>query len=107
MRSSRSTNVGTVHLRDDGSTNGTFVNGKRVDCVPADQPSTMAIAFKLGTTVVLKLARLDPTDELFQREMFERTVRDNLTGLYNRAYLVNQIGVLAGATRLTVWGLRC
>ena len=25
----------------------------------------------------------------------ERTVRDNLTGLYNRAYLINQIGLLA------------
>ena len=27
--------------------------------------------------------------------MFERTVRDPLTGLYNRAYFLNQIGVLA------------
>jgi diguanylate cyclase (GGDEF)-like protein len=27
--------------------------------------------------------------------MYERTVRDTLTGLYNRAYLLNQIGVLA------------
>ena len=50
---------------------------------------------QLGTSVVLKLVRLDPTDERFQREMFERTVRDPLTGLYNRAYLLNQIGVLA------------
>ncbi len=50
---------------------------------------------QVGTSVVLKLVRLDPTDEQFQREMFERTVRDTLTGLYNRAYLLNQIGVLA------------
>ena len=54
-----------------------------------------AIVFRLGTNVVLKLVRLDPNDEQFQREMFERTVRDTLTGLYNRAYLLNQIGVLA------------
>ena len=86
--------AGTVHLRDDGSTNGTFVNGKRVT---AFRPIIVddGDRIQVGTSVVLKLARLDPTDELFQREMFERTVRDNLTGLYNRAYLVNQIGVLA------------
>jgi two-component system cell cycle response regulator len=39
----------------------------------------------------LKLVRLDPTDERFQREMFERTVRDSLTGLYNRSYFLSQI----------------
>jgi len=86
--------VGTVHLRDDGSTNGTFVNGKRISSyrpVSLDDGDRI----QLGTNVVLKLARLDPNDELFQREMFERTVRDNLTGLYNRAYLINQIGLLA------------
>jgi two-component system, cell cycle response regulator len=86
--------IGTVYLRDDGSTNGTFVNGKRVAAyrqVSLDDGDRI----QLGTSVVLKLARLDPNDELFQREMFERTVRDNLTGLYNRAYLINQIGLLA------------
>ena len=63
---------------------------------------------QLGTNVVLKLARLDPNDELFQREMFERTVRDNLTGLYNRAYLINQIGTPGGAQCVPrEWGLRC
>jgi two-component system, cell cycle response regulator len=96
--------VGTVHLRDDGSTNGTFVNGKRVAAyrsVSLDDGDRI----QLGTTVVLKLARLDPTDELFQREMFERTVRDNLTGLYNRAYLINEIGLLAARSAAQGMGL--
>ncbi len=44
---------------------------------------------------MLKLVRLDPHDERFQRDMFERTVRDPLTGLYHRAYFLSQIGVLA------------
>ena len=87
-------NLGSVHIRDEGSTNGTYLNGKRikpqrlVEVADGDR-------VQLGTTVVLKLVRLDPKDEQFQREMFERTVRDTLTGLYNRAYLLNQIGVLA------------
>jgi two-component system, cell cycle response regulator len=86
--------MGTVQIRDEGSTNGTFLNGKRihahrlVDLADGDR-------VQLGTKIVFKLVRLDPNDEQFQREMYERTVRDALTGLYNRAYLLNQIGVLA------------
>ena len=85
---------GSVWIRDEGSTNGTLLNGKRIH---AHRPVDLADGdrIQLGTSVVLKLVRLDPTDERFQREMFERTVRDPLTGLYNRAYLLNQIGVLA------------
>jgi two-component system, cell cycle response regulator len=95
---------GTVYLRDDGSTNGTLVNGKRVT---AYRPVSLddGDRIQLGTKVVLKLARLDPNDELFQREMFERTVRDNLTGLYNRAYMVNQIGMLAERSAVQGMGL--
>src|SRR5262249_48923502 len=33
--------------------------------------------------------------ERFQRDLFERSVRDTLTGLYNRAYFLGQVGVLA------------
>jgi two-component system cell cycle response regulator len=86
--------TGTVQIRDEGSTNGTFLNGKRIhahrliDLADGDR-------VQLGTKIVFKLVRLDPNDEQFQREMYERTVRDPLTGLYNRAYLLNQIGVLA------------
>jgi two-component system, cell cycle response regulator len=86
--------IGTIYLRDDGSTNGTFVNGKRVTAYRQVSLND-GDRIQLGTSVVLKLARLDPNDELFQREMFERTVRDNLTGLYNRDYLINQVGLLA------------
>jgi diguanylate cyclase (GGDEF)-like protein len=92
--------TGEIQLRDQGSTNGTFVNGKGISPFhPADLDDGDRI--QLGSHVVLKLVRLDPNDEQFQREMFERTVRDTLTGLHNRAYLLNQIGLLAerGATQ--------
>jgi diguanylate cyclase (GGDEF)-like protein len=91
---------GIVRLTDLGSTNGTFLNGRRV---PNHTPVRVQDGdrIQLGATVVLKFVRLDPCDEQFQREMFERTVRDTLTGLYNRSYLLNQIGPLAeyGAMR--------
>ncbi len=51
--------------------------------------------------MVVKFIRPDPCEEQFQREMFERTVRDPLTGLYNRAFFLAQFGPLAdrGALR--------
>ncbi len=86
--------LGVVHLTDQKSTNGTFINGKKI---AAQRPVRLEDGdrVQLGTNVVLKLVRLDPHDERFQREMFERTVRDTLTGLYNRSYFLNQIGQLA------------
>ncbi len=84
---------GTVTLTDQGSSNGTFVNGCRVETgwpVGLDEGDRV----QLGSGVVLKLVHLDSSDEQFQRQMFERTVRDGLTGVYNRAYFLNQLGSL-------------
>jgi diguanylate cyclase (GGDEF)-like protein len=85
---------GVAQIPDLGSSNGTFVNKEPI---PANRPVTLEDGdrVQLGGKLVLKLVRLDPHDERFQREMFERTVRDTLTGLYHRTYFINQIGVLA------------
>ena len=85
---------GVVRLTDLGSTNGSYLNDRRI---PPHTPVRVKDGdrIRLGTTVVLKFVRLDPCEEQFQREMFERTVRDALTGLFNRAYFLNQVGPLA------------
>jgi diguanylate cyclase (GGDEF)-like protein len=85
---------GDVHITDLASSNGTFVNGIRI---AGHCPTRLADGdrIQLGRNVVLKLVRLDPHDERFQRDLFERTVRDPLTLLYNRGYFLSQIGVLA------------
>ena len=85
---------GQVRLSDLGSTNGTFVNERRI---PENTPILIEDGDRLqfGANVLFKFIRPDPCDEQFQREMFERTVRDSLTGLYNRAYLLAQFGTLA------------
>jgi len=84
---------GQTWITDQGSSNGTFVDNKRL---PPRTPVLIedGARIQLGGAVVLKFVTLDPCDERFQREMYERTVRDNLTGLYNRAYLMEQIGPL-------------
>jgi len=84
---------GLPWLTDLGSSNGTFVDGKKL--VP-NRPTRLeeGSRIQLGAALVLKYVSLDPCDERFQREMFERAVRDNLTGLYNRAYFLEQAGPL-------------
>ena len=91
---------GQVRLTDLGSTNGTFLNGRRL---PENTPVRVQDGDRLqfGANVIVKFIRPDPCEEQFQREMFERTVRDPLTGLYNRAFFLAQFGPLAdrGALR--------
>jgi diguanylate cyclase (GGDEF)-like protein len=95
---------GEVYLCDLGSTNGSFVNGKRIG---SNRPVRLQDGdrFQLGTSVVLKLVRLDPNDEEFQRVLFERTVRDALTGLYNRGFFLSQIRALAARSAALEMGL--
>ncbi len=85
---------GQVRLTDLGSTNGSFLNGRRL---PENTPVLLQDGdrLQLGANVVLKFIQPDPCEEQFQREMFERTVRDPLTGLYNRAFFLSQFGPLA------------
>lgn len=95
---------GLVTLTDEASTNGTFVNGTRLDpgrAVNVEEGDRI----QLGSGVLMKLVRLDSSDEHFQQEMFERTVRDGLTGVYNRAYFLNQVGRLAARSASQGLGL--
>jgi diguanylate cyclase (GGDEF)-like protein len=96
--------VGTVTITDLGSTNGTFIEGKRIK---SHSPVTLADGSRIqfGTGLVMKYLQLDAHDEGFQRELFERSVRDNLTGLYNRGYFLNQIGPLAETNAMCDLGL--
>ncbi len=84
---------GEFYLVDQASTNGTLLNGRRLEARRA-HPLKDGDRVQLGSGVVLKLVRLDPCDERFHSEMFERTVRDPMTGLYNRSYFLDQIGAL-------------
>jgi diguanylate cyclase (GGDEF)-like protein len=85
---------GLVSMTDEGSTNGTYVNGQRIE-VRRVTGLEHGDRIQLGTGVIMKLVHLDPSDARFQHEMFERTVRDGLTGLYNRSFFLNQVGGLA------------
>ncbi len=96
--------AGTAWLTDLGSTNGTFVNGRRIALQTPVQVGDGS-RIQLGSSTLLKYLKLDPCEEWFQRELYERSVRDNLTGLYNRGYFLSQIGPLAELNSMCERGL--
>lgn len=93
-----------VWLTDLGSTNGTRHNGRRL--VP-HHPVLVRDGdrIRFGQSLLVKFVRPDPCEERFQREMFERTVRDPLTGLYNRTYFLEQLAPLVAASTAKGVGL--
>jgi two-component system, cell cycle response regulator len=95
---------GRVRLTDLASTNGTFLNGRRIS---NHTPITLHDGDRLqfGSNVIVKFARPDPCEEQFQRAMFERTVRDGLTGLYNRSYFLDQVDLQAEQREVRGLGL--
>lgn len=74
---------------DLGSSNGTYLNGHPI---PARTPIPLAEGsfVQLGSNLVMKYTLLSPSEERMHREIYERSVRDPLTALYNRAYVDDQ-----------------
>ncbi len=95
---------GAAWFTDEGSTNGSFRNGHKLsprECVRIYDGDRL----RLGTRVVLKYSCPDLEEEQFHKAMFERTVRDPLTGLYNRAYFFEQLRPLASRAAARGQGL--
>jgi diguanylate cyclase (GGDEF)-like protein len=79
---------GAPTLRDLGSRNGTFVNGKRVEgAVRLAEGDKIQVS--PGT--ILKLTYADRQDETFQRRMYETSLRDPLTLAFNRRYFLDRL----------------
>ena len=71
-----------ILLQDLGSTNGTFVDEDRVTSLVLSDGDR----FQLGGTSLLKFSVSDEVEESFQRQLYESSVRDGLTGLHNRKH---------------------
>jgi diguanylate cyclase (GGDEF)-like protein len=68
--------------RDLGSTNGTFVRGQRVEVAELRNGEKIL----LGRRTLLKFVLQDEIDLKYQQEMYESSIRDGLTGMFNRRY---------------------
>ena len=78
---------GEVVLRDLGSTNGTFCNGVKVDARPLADGDKILV----GSTTILKFTYHDNLDEVFQRQMYESSLRDGLTRAFNKKYFTDRL----------------
>jgi diguanylate cyclase (GGDEF)-like protein len=76
-----------VELEDLGSTNGSFVNGERIERAMLQDGDKI----QLGTATILRFTYQDEIDEDFQRQMFESASRDALTQIYNKRFLVERL----------------
>lgn len=84
------------YLSDAGSTNGTFANGERVDRHPLREGDKI----QLGAASVLRFTFHEDSDDDYQRDLYESTLRDRLTGLFSRGYFTNRLeGDVAVALR--------
>ncbi len=68
-------------VKDDGSTNGTFVNDLRVN---GASPLRDGDRIQLGMATTLRFALVDETEETALKRVFEAGRRDGLTGIANR-----------------------
>jgi two-component system cell cycle response regulator len=93
----RITRKGNAYFVEDlKSSNGTYVNGTRVDTAELCDGTLL----QLGPRVRFRFSVVDEHQERILRQLYESSVRDALTGLFNRAYFLERLsGELAYANR--------
>ncbi len=71
---------GVSYIEDLGSSNGTFVNGNRIEhrkLIDGDK-------IQVGETTILKFTYNDSLEENFQKQMYDSALRDGLTKVFNK-----------------------
>jgi two-component system cell cycle response regulator len=76
-----------ILIRDLGSTNGIFVNGKRV----TEQTLLDGDKILIGTRLYFKFCFQDAVDQNYQQNLFRAANIDSLTQLYNKKYFVDAL----------------
>ena len=78
---------GGFYVEDLGSVNGTFVGAVRVDLAPLERGDLL----QLGPHLRMRFAVVDAVDEALSRQLYESSVRDPLTHVFNRRYLADRL----------------
>lgn len=87
---------GRCIMEDLGSSNGTYVNGTRIRSCELSDGCTV----QLGPRVCFRFSIVDEQQERVLRQLYESSVRDPLTGAYNRKHFTERLGAeIAYATR--------
>jgi diguanylate cyclase (GGDEF)-like protein len=83
-----SDNGATARVRDLGSANGTWLDGRKIE---GEAILREGQKIRVGQTVVLKYALYDQLEELAQRQLLEAALRDGLTHAFNRRYFLQRL----------------
>jgi two-component system cell cycle response regulator len=78
---------GQYQVVDLGSTNGTFLNGSRVDLAALQDGDKIQI----GSNTVLKFSLQDQLEEQYQKSIYESATRDGLTRTFNKKYFLDTL----------------
>jgi diguanylate cyclase (GGDEF)-like protein len=78
---------GQFQVVDLGSTNGTYLNGTRVDAAALKDGDKIQI----GSNTVVKFSLQDQLDEQYQRSIYESATRDGLTRIFNKKYFLDTL----------------
>ena len=81
------TPTGGFYVEDLASTNGTFVGAARVGISSLDRGDLL----QLGPYLRVRFAIVDPVEEALYRQLYESSVRDPLTRVFNRKYLADRL----------------
>lgn len=81
---------GTVRLHDLGSTNGLYVNGRRVEAGPEPATLRQGDVLRVGAHA-FKLKRLDALERRYQQETGASSTLDALSGVSSRATVLHQL----------------
>ena len=77
---------GVLYLEDQGSRNGTYVNGAQVARVALKDGDKVQI----GANTIFKFSYADRLEESFQQQMYDAALRDPLTRIFNRRHFDDQ-----------------
>jgi diguanylate cyclase (GGDEF)-like protein len=78
---------GHFQLVDLGSTNGTFLNGIKVNVATLQDGDKIQI----GANTVVKFSIQDQLEEQYQRSIYESATRDGLTRIFNKKYFLDTL----------------
>ncbi|PIR20181.1 MAG: GGDEF domain-containing protein [Deltaproteobacteria bacterium CG11_big_fil_rev_8_21_14_0_20_47_16] len=76
-----------VSIEDLGSTNGTYVNGKRINGTTELRDGDK---IQLSSNTIFKFAWQDKTENIFHKELYKMAVLDPATALYNKRYFLER-----------------
>jgi diguanylate cyclase (GGDEF)-like protein len=74
-------------VEDLGSSNGTYINGRRITSCELNNGDTL----NLGPRVSFRFSAATEHEERVLKQLYESSVRDPLTGAYNRHYFSSQL----------------